>query len=174
MAWMKTKIKIPTKLNSEEREALALDILDRIVKRTVEENKDKDGKKFPPYSSSYKKSLDFKIGGKTSKVDLTLSGDMLADLKLLGHKKGEVTIGYENHTDSNAKAEGNIKGTYGKSVPNPAKARDFLGVSRNELIDIIEPYKKKDSRIERVKELYDLMQGAEELTARIVLDELED
>ena len=41
-------------------------------------------------------------------------------------------------------------------------------------MDIVEPYKKKDSRIERVKELYDLMQGAEELTARIVLDELED
>lgn len=173
--WMKTKIKIPKKYNPEEREAIALDILEKIVERT-QKGLDKDGQKFPNYSKSYKESLNFKIGGKSSKVDLTLSGDMLADMKLLSHKSGELTIGFENGTESNGKAEGNIKGTYGQRTPIMGKARDFLGVQKKELVEVLDlyPIKDKDARKERVGLIKEILAGADEISAKVIVDELED
>ena len=176
MAWMKTKIKIDEEYTKKQREAIAFDIIERIVDRTVNDNVDKDGKPFPKYSKSYIKSLDFKIAGKTKKVNLTLSGDMLADMQLLSSKKGEITIGFKNGTDNNAKAEGNIKGSYGKSVGDPKKARDFLGLTKGELDILTEKYPLDDKIAlrERVAQISELVAGAEEITAKLVLDEIED
>jgi len=175
MAWMKTKIVIPKSYGPDEREAIALELIEKIIERT-QKGKDKNGDKFPAYSKSYKNSLNFKIGGKTSKVDLTLSGDMLADMQLLAHKSGEVVIGYENGTESNAKAEGNIKGTYGKKVPNPDRAKDFLGVQKKEVKEVLDLYPIKDieARRDRTELIKEIVQGAEEISARIILDELKD
>ena len=173
--WMKTKIKIPKKYNPDEREAIALDILEKIIERT-QKGIDKEGNKFPGYSKAYKESLNFKIGGKSSKVDLTLSGDMLADMRLLSHKAGELTIGFENGTESNGKAEGNIRGTYGQKTPIAGKARDFLGVQKKELGEVLElyPIKDKVARKERVELIKDILAGADEITAKVIVDELED
>lgn len=137
----KVRIAIDPSLDAEAREALADDILEYIKRRT-ESGVDKDGRKFPGYSKAYIESLDFKIGGKRKgKVDLTLSGDMLASLDLLKHKKGELVIGFEPGTDENARAEGNILGSYGGD-PNPSKARDFLGISEKDLKRIQRDYLK--------------------------------
>jgi len=87
-------------------------------------------------------SLDFKAAGKSRSVDLTLSGDMLAAIELLGHKKGQITVGYENGTDENARAEGNQLGTYGQKSPNPKKARAFLGIAKEDLEKILRSYEK--------------------------------
>lgn len=173
--WMKTKIKIPKKYSPDEREAIALELIEKIVERT-QKGKDKNGDKFPAYSKSYKDSLNFKIAGKSSKVDLTLSGDMLADMQLLNHKSGEIVIGYENGTESNAKAEGNILGTYGKRVPNPSRAKDFLGIRKEELKDVLElyPVRDKEARRDRTQLIQEIVKGAEEITARIVIDDLEN
>lgn len=112
-------------------------VIEHIVERT-ENGVDKDGKKFPGYSKSYLASLDFKNAGKSpSKVDLTLSGDMLAALALLSERKGALTIGFENGTPENDKAEGNRLGSYGGD-PNPKKARDFLGIDRRKLAELID------------------------------------
>lgn len=98
---------------------------------------DKDGAKFPGYSKEYMKSLDFKIAGKSKSVDLQLSGDMLAAIKALKTTRNWVEIGFEKGSEENARADGNIRGTYGKSSPIPGKARDFLGISEKELVKII-------------------------------------
>lgn len=140
MTWQRVKIEIPDTLKPKQREDLAFSILEFIRERTKSgtglnaagtRNKD-----FPAYSASYMKSLDFKIAGKSRNVDLTLTGDMLDAMDLLKHKKGEITIGFTNGSVDNAKAEGNILGSYG-GTPNPRKARNFLGVTSSELKAIV-------------------------------------
>lgn len=103
----------------------------------TDQGKDKRGNPFPKYSEGYKKSLDFLVAGKSSKVNLQLSGDMLAALEPLKIKKDYVEIGFERGSDENARADGNIRGTYGSDTPNSKKARDFLGITPDELRKII-------------------------------------
>lgn len=125
-----------------EREAIAGDIIRQIQKRT-KQGVDKDGQKFPSYTSGYKKSRDFKIAGKTSKVDLVLSGDMLDSIELLKNAPKAV-IGFERGSNENGKADGNIRGTYGQDTPieGGKYARDFLGLSESELKSILRKYPK--------------------------------
>jgi hypothetical protein len=130
-------IKIPKTLTKQERKEIADLIIERIVDRTLD-SKDKDGKPFKKYSDEYIKSLDFNNAGKTpSKVNLTLSGDMLAALMLLQDKGDKLRIGFKKGTEENARADGNIRGTYGQKKENEDKARNFLGISSGELKDIL-------------------------------------
>lgn len=138
--WQKIKIRIDKRYKPNEREAIAEDIVNTIVKRTTNQSKDKWGDPFPKYSKQYKNSLDFKIAGKSSKVNLKLSGDMLTALDLLNHKNGELNIGFEKGSEENARADGNIRGTYGGSTARPSKARDFLGINMDELRKILKKY----------------------------------
>jgi len=144
MAQQKVKITIPKGYSPQEREALSLEIIDQIVERT-KSGKDKNNKNFTGYSEGYKDSFDFKLSGKSKgKVNLSLSGEMLGALTLLNHSSGSVTIGYTKDDGfNNDKAEGNIKGTYGKKKPIPGKARDFLGISSSELKNITDKYPTK-------------------------------
>lgn len=134
----KVRIKIPSSLDADAREQLSDDIIETIRRRT-ERGLDVNNKKFPGYSASYMKSLDFKIAGKGKKVDLTLSGDMLASMDIISHRKGEIVIGFESGTDENARAEGNILGSYGGD-PNPKRARNFLGIAPGDLARILKHY----------------------------------
>lgn len=145
MPQQKVEIAIPSDLPPAAREELGDLIIEHIVDRT-QRGKDKNGKDFPAYSSSYVKSLDFKIAGKSrGKVDLQLSGDMLAAIQLLSSKKGKLTVGFERGAEENGRAEGNILGSYGGS-PNRSKARDFLGIEKAKLRELVE----------YVKDQYDL------------------
>lgn len=141
--WQRTVIPISKKLSLDEAEALALDVVESIRQRTESENLGvRFGKEglvnsyvsFPKYSKEYIASLDFKNSGKSaSSVDLTLSGEMLAALDVLKVQKGKITIGFEKGSDENAKADGNIRGTYGTNKPDKKKARNFLGISKADL-----------------------------------------
>ena len=131
MAWMRTKVKIETSLKPKERIALSEAIINYIQNRTMD-GLDKNLEKFEKYKASY---AAFKGVG-VNDVDLVMSGSMLGDLKLLSHSNGELNIGYEKGSESNGKAEGNIKGTYGQ--PSPVqKPRDFLGISNEEVDALI-------------------------------------
>lgn len=139
--WQKIKIDLSGYgLNSDQKDEVADLIIERIVNRT-QQGLDKTGKPWKRqasiYSESYQNSLDFKVAGKGKTVDLQLSGDMLAALDILDKTSRSVTIGFEPGSEENAKADGNIRGTYGKPTPNPKKARDFLGISDRELSKII-------------------------------------
>lgn len=143
MAQQKFTVDIPQGYSSEERRSIGLDIIERIIERT-QKGKDKNNEDFSgaagKYSDSYKKSFEFKLAGKGSKVNLTLSGEMLNALEVLETSDGTITIGY-NARDrfNNDKAEGNILGSYGRD-PDPAKARDFLGISSDEMDNILKKY----------------------------------
>lgn len=134
--WQKIKIDLSGHgLNEDQRHEVADLVIERIVNRT-DQGIDKDGKRFPAYSKSYKESLDFKIAGK-GPVNLQLSGDMLAAIEALEVTSRSATIGFEKGSEENAKADGNIRGTYGNSIPIKGKARDFLGISEKDLLKII-------------------------------------
>lgn len=140
--WQKVDIPIPDDLTPSERKELGDLIVETIVKRT-QDGKDKDGSRFPKYSKGYIKSLDFKNAGKSpSKIDLQLSGDMLAALDVLKVSKDTIRVGFARGSDENAKADGNIRGTYGSSSPNSSKARDFLGIKDSELAKLIDFVKR--------------------------------
>lgn len=121
-------IPIPKGYRPDERIAIGQDIVDFIIERS-KRGVNKDGHRFKKYTKEYERSLDFTNAGKTEgKVDLTLSGDMLAALKILDQKPGAIKIGYQTSDPEAGRAEGNILGTYGQSRPT-GKARDFLGIT---------------------------------------------
>lgn len=154
MAQQKIVIPISPKHKKTARLAIAKEVIDHIIERTREKNLDKDGKKLPAYSSTYKKSLNFKIAGKNgNRVDLTLTGEMMDSLELLNDSKGKITIGYDaGNKELNGKVEGNRLGTYGQDKP-VAKPRDFLGIQSKELKKIEEDYLDEDSLELKLAEL---------------------
>ena len=132
MAWMKTKVSISPSFKPKDRVAISDAIIEYIKNRTMD-GVDKNLEKFANYKPSYAAFKGVGVGD----VDLVFGGDMLSDLKLLSHKNGELTIGFEKGSKSNDKAEGNIKGTYGQ--PRPVqKPRDFLGISPAEVKALME------------------------------------
>lgn len=134
MAWMKETIKIPREIRPDQREAIAEEIIDFIRDRSFA-GLDKNNRKFKKYTKQYAAKKGVSVGD----VDLVLEGEMLDELAMLSHKAGEITIGYEKGSDVNAKAEGNIIGSYGKD-PDPKKARDFLGLTKKDLLSIVQTY----------------------------------
>lgn len=131
MPQQKTTIKLPKGLTSGQRQAIGQDIVEFIRTRSVA-GKDKNNRNFPRYTKKYAAEK-----GQTN-VDLVLSSEMLEALKVLKHRSGSVTVGYnKGDTRNNGVAEGNRKGTYGQSRPIPGKKRDFLGISSGFLKQIV-------------------------------------
>ena len=145
----KVVIQIPKGYSSSQRQQIAFDIIEQIQRRTSR-GIDKDGNRFASYTPEYAKEKGSK------KVDLFLEGDMMVQLTLLTHRTGSVTIGYPSGDDINDKVEGNRLGTYGQSSPIQGKARDFLGITEQELSRILENYKPEFGReLEEVEQIND-------------------
>lgn len=143
----KFEIAIDPAYTKEERQAIADDIVDYIRERTKKGLGIGGKKNFAKYSDAYEKSINFKIAGKTpgQTPDLTQSGDMLGAMDLLSDSEGKLVIGFENGSRENAIADGNIRGTYGHKSPVGPK-RDFLGVTKKELAEILKEYPLSDKR----------------------------
>lgn len=158
-----------------EREAIAGDIIRQIQKRT-KQGVDKNGDRFPAYTRAYKNSQGFKIAGKGSKVDLVLSGDMLDSIEILRNAP-KVEIGFERGSTENAKADGNIRGTYGQQSPidGGKYARDFLGLTKAELKSILSKYPRgtKEAR-ERAERENSKSRAASQRARGVETEDLED
>lgn len=122
---------VPLDYKSDDREIIGKLVVRRIQERT-REGIDKEGSSFEPYSDSYKKSLDFKIAGKSNTVDLQLTGDMLGTLDVLEHGAGFITVGYRRGSDENDRAAWQQENTQ----PGFPK-RLFLGLPKNEINEIL-------------------------------------
>lgn len=130
MAWQRTRIELPKSVDPGQAGEL---IIEYIRERTQQGTGIRSNGRlydFPAYSEAYRKWKGQR------KVDLTLSEDMLSEMRVLSVKGSSITIGFENGTEANAKAEGNQIGSYGRD-PNPRKARSFLGVNKAELQAIL-------------------------------------
>lgn len=175
----KVEIKIPTGFSADQRKAIAIELVDCIIDNTrsgkgVKKKGDYwDYVDFPKYSKEYKKSFEFKIAGKSSKVDLTLTGDMLDSLMVLdARKKDKLVIGYDKGDPINGKVEGNRIGSYGKPNGDKSKARDFLGISKDDLNAILEKHILDLPKARAYKVLQSDLLSKE--LAQIIVDEFED
>jgi hypothetical protein len=143
MTWQRVRIEIPEGYAPSDREAIASDIRQYIIDRTATGVGVKgEGRRarlydFPEYTPAYR---NFKGPGN---VNLRLSSEMLDAMEVLSVGRDSVLIGYENGTEQNDKAEGNITGSYGKPKPNPRKARNFLGMTTTELESILAAYDRQ-------------------------------
>jgi hypothetical protein len=168
--WQRFTIDL-SNFDESERDAIAIEVIDRIKRRT-QSGLDKNGDTFAPYSKAYRESLEFKIAGKTAQVDLTLSEDMLDSLQILENKSnGKVVIGYQQGSAENGKADGNIRGTYGRSAP-VAPGRDFLGISSNELESITSKYEPGAKSTQRTAEILTSSAEARRLSAALNLQDI--
>ena len=177
--WQKISIEIPKKYSPVERQAIAQDVIDFIIKRT-RDGKDKNNKAFPgKYSKEYISSADYKIAGKPKSgkpIDLSLTREMLNELSFLSDKPGKIEVGYDKSDDAlNGKVEGNRLGTYGQSSPIPGKARDFLGITQKDLQTILKNYPLSDRQKSKENAETNLLakSEAEELAQGIDIEEFE-
>lgn len=143
----KLTIRINNRYNASDRVSIARDVIRFIKDRTNSgigvtgkpnsTGTHRETKKFNGYTSDYIKSKKFLNAGKNpTQVNLQLSKRMIGNLKLLKHGTGFIEVGYERGSKDNAKAEGNIIGSYGGS-PKKSRERNFLGVTENELTNIL-------------------------------------
>lgn len=167
--WTTRTIKVSKKYNAEQRRAIAAEVIEHIQARS-KQGKGKGEKPWTPpadkYSKSYKDSLEFKFKADKSKVNLSLTGDMLDSITLLGNKEGEITIGIPKNDIDYKKAEGNIRGTYGKKRGSIAKARDFMSISQGEKSKILKdfPVNDKEALSEKVATFKLALAAAKEIT----------
>lgn len=129
-AQQKVRVEIPYGFTPSQREEIGKAIVDFIRMRTKSDNIDKNNKGFAEYSPEY----EAKKG--TSRVNLTETGDMLENLKVLRTYTNYITIGYERDYDGMGKVEGIRKGTFGNAKPVTEK-RDFIGITQGDLNAIL-------------------------------------
>ena len=158
------KTKVQQKINLKEEfgvdvsdrpdlaEALGQAIIDKMVTRT----KASKGMQFSgngagreidlsskKYSKEYKDSREFKAFGKTNKVNLTLTGDMLGQIDITKLKGNSVTIGWDD-PEENGKAHGHSTGKNGKA---PKMKRPFFGVNKKELKGLKKEFKSDLNKV---------------------------
>jgi hypothetical protein len=142
--WQKIEIDIPKDISEREKLSLGEDIIEYMRKRT-ESGKDNSGGSFPKYSKEYMKSLDFRIAGKSSRVNLKQTGDMLSDIEVLDIKNDKIVIGFERGSISNDKADGHITGWQGRS-DTKRPFLGFVGGEKEKLKSIIRKHEKPIDR----------------------------
>ena len=135
--WQKRDIAIPDGLSERQRLQYGELVIDYIQERTAK-GEGENGSKLPgPYSKSYQESHEFEVAGKSpNKINMELTGEMVNNIDILSTAPGRLTYGFERGSDENAKADGNIRGTYGTSTPDSKKARDFLTLGDSDKAEI--------------------------------------
>jgi len=129
---------LPQPIKQKDKSNFERVVYDLIVARTLA-GYDKDNAKFKKYTKGYAD----KKGVGVNEVDLVLDGEMLDSLKVKVNGD-KLEIGYPRVSKELAgKVEGNILGTYGQDDPIPGKARDFLGLSDDDLEILMDSYENE-------------------------------
>lgn len=132
---LKRRLTIPRDFSDQERRTLATLVIQFIQDRT-QRGKNVNNQSFQPYSQSYKDSKEFEIAGKSSKVNLSQTGDTIASIELLSHGPGYITIGYLAGSFENDKAVWIQRSDNGAS-------RIFLGLTDKDLDRFISQVKSE-------------------------------
>lgn len=122
--------------------AIAQEMLDFMVNR-VESGRGFDGRSIRSggYSEEYRDSLEFAAFDKTNRVNMTLTGDMLADMDILNLSGNQLEIGFVNETQRLKAFNHNT----GDTVPE----RRFFGLSPRETREVISRF---DVEIQEIQE----------------------
>ena len=114
---------------------MAQALLDKILDKTAS-SRSRTGKGFRQYSKTYIASDAFKAAGKSSKVNMSLSGDMLGLIEATSETANTVTLSWEDSEEA-AKAHGHITG--GGRLP----VRDFFGLNKKDIIAVKREFKQE-------------------------------
>jgi hypothetical protein len=146
--------------NRELRLAIGQAIIERILERT-EEGRDIHGNRFAAYDKDYVKSLTFRAHNKSEgEINMTLKGDMLAQIDIIEEDANAIKIGWDDDTE-NAKA-------YNHNTGDTVKKRQFFGVTAGELAQI-----QKEFASELVKHSYAQEQEQQKKTVLDIVAGLE-
>jgi hypothetical protein len=127
----------------QERKAIAKTAVNYIVERT-RDNKGIGGKSLGKYSKNYIKTADFEIAkaGET-KVNLTLTGDMLDNLSIIDASiAGRIVIGYPDGSDSD------------KSIWMEEKGYSFLGLEQDEIDSILSNFEEPSASLNDIVRIF--------------------
>ena len=107
------------------------EVADRIRVHTTKDGKDVEGKKFKPYSRSYKARKALGRGKRqsstSSKVDLQLTGDMMRNLQTRGFTNNQVTIGWSSTNAQKIQWNADMgRIVTKKSMPVPRGVQKFI------------------------------------------------
>lgn len=119
-------INIPRGYSARQRKQIGEDVV-AFIKRRTQSGIDVNGNLFASYSPAY---------GKTGTVDLTVSEQMLSNMKMLSQGPGFIRIGFDS-ADANNKA-GYIQSPRGQK--SGTAVREFVGISPGDLAIILERY----------------------------------
>jgi hypothetical protein len=114
------------------KQAFAQRAIETIVNRT-RSGKAPNGRSFEDYSTAYSLSNAYRAAGKTSRVNLTLTGEMLDTITELQGEGSKVLLGWGDSLN-NAKAHGHMTG---KDGSGDLPVREFFGVTENEIREIV-------------------------------------
>lgn len=119
---------------------IAQDMIDIIQKRTAKSDNIYNND-FKKYDEDYIESEDFKAFGKTKKVNMKLTGDMLASIDVLEISDSTVKIGI-NDAEEAAKAYGHMTGMKGHPyLDGKTPKRQFFGINSGEIEKLRNKYK---------------------------------
>ena len=118
---------------------IAQEAIDIILNRT-KSSKDIHGSRFDSYDEDYKESFDFKVAGKSNKVNMELSGGMMADLGVINIEGNEIKIGFRDETEKLKAFNHNT----GDTVPK----REFFGLNDKEVRKIKSKFKNEVKSIQ--------------------------
>ena len=124
-------------IDEVQRNGIGNEIVNTIQTRTSK-GIDKDGNAFTQYSEAYKSSSHFKGAGKTSKVDLVFSDQMMNSLQYLPNLSGgsRVTVGFVNGSEANKRAQYTIEG-HGRKGDFTQPSRNPMGLTTSERTKIV-------------------------------------
>lgn len=137
---MTLTISIPVELNSLQREAIGIDVIDFIIDRT-KSGVDMNNSPLASYTKGYKETFEYKIGhGSDSDVNLTLTGEMLGSMVIVSHGAGFIKLGF-NDKDAAEKAQW-IQSPTGQKA-GKQRPRKFFGINDKDLNKIIDRHRSK-------------------------------
>jgi len=111
--------------DSDVIDAIGQKAIDMIIERT-QDGKALNGRNFTPkYSDEYKASDEFKAFGKTNKVNMTLTGDMLGLMDVVKSTRNTFDIGWDD-AEENAKA-------FNHNTGDTVHKRPFFGLQKQEI-----------------------------------------
>jgi len=131
--------------------------IDAILERTLQ-GKDKRDNSFVAYSKAYKESREFAIFGKSSRVNLRLSGQMHASVHVNGTDRTGVTIAITD-VEQERKARRHINGS------GPLPVRDFWGLSKEDQSDILMGIVRNQAAVDEFEQVTDALAALGEVTA---------
>jgi phage gpG-like protein len=125
-------------------------IIDKIIERTSK-GEGRGGSPLWTYSTSYKESKKFEQYGKSSTVNMELTGSMLDSIDIIKDNGNEIEIGFGGPDKElqNAKAYGHETGMKGhRFLAGKVPKRPFFGLTGDEVKEIKSQFKDEVSQIE--------------------------